>query len=320
MSIDFSVNAGGLKLHTPLLTASGCSGYGEEMARFDSLAPLGGIVGKSISRNPRKGNPYPRTQETAAGMLNAIGLQNEGWDSFVRGTLPMMRALTKGAGLETKIVVNIVGHDFDEYIWLAERVNDEPDVAAVELNLSCPNVTGGLKFSSTPEGCEELVSAVRRVLKLPLMAKLSPNVADVGGIAKAAEAGGADSLSLINTLVGMAVDWRKRKPILGNATGGLSGPAVKPVALRCVWQAHRAVKIPIIGIGGICNADDALEFMVAGASAVQLGTILFVEPDAPRRVLDGMREALRNSGIKSISELVGTLAVPGQPPKPTCHE
>lgn len=305
MALDLSMDFAGVKYHSPLFTASGTAGYGKELSAFDDVGFFGGLVGKSISRNPRKGNPYPRTAETQSGMLNAIGLQNEGWESFRKATLPMMRELT--AGKDTQIIVNIVGHDLEEYIWLAERVSDEPDVAGVELNLSCPNVDGGMKFSTTPEGCEELVREVRKVLKQPLIAKLSPNVASVPEIAKAAEAGGADALSLINTLVGMAVDWRKRKPLIANVTGGLSGPAVKPVALRCVWQAYKAVKIPIMGIGGISNVDDVLDFIVCGASVVQLGTILFVEPDAARRTWQGLKEALRDAGVSSLRELVGTL-------------
>jgi dihydroorotate dehydrogenase (NAD+) catalytic subunit len=315
MAVDLTCEVGSLKLHNPLLTASGTAGYGKELSAYDDIGWLAGIVGKSVSRNPRKGNPYPRTAETAAGMLNAIGLQNEGWESFSKTTLPMMRELVKGR--ETKIVVNIVGHDLDEYIWLAERVNDEPDVAAVELNLSCPNVSGGLKYSSTAEGCAELVGEVRKVLKLHLTAKLSPNVSSVPEIAKAAEGAGADSLSLINTLVGMAVDWRKRTPLIANVTGGLSGPAVKPVALRCVWQASGAVKIPVIGIGGISTAADVLEFMVAGASAVQVGTALFVEPDAPRRIIGDLRELLRGAGVERIRDLVGTLSTERKASAPT---
>ncbi len=303
--MDLRCKVGSLQLANPLLTASGTAGYGKELAQFDDVGFLAGLIGKSISKEPRLGNPYPRTAETSAGMLNAIGLQNEGWESFSRSTLPMMRELTRGR--DTKIIVNLVGHDLEEYVWLAERVSDEPDVAAVELNLSCPNVSGGLKFSTTSDGCQELVSAVRSVYPGHLMAKLSPNVASVPEIAKAAEAAGADSLSLINTLVGMAVDWRRRKPLIANTTGGLSGPAIKPVALRCVWQAASAVSIPVVGIGGISSADDVLEFMVAGASAVQLGTILFVEPDLPRRILGDLRTLLRGAGIHQISSLVGTL-------------
>lgn len=309
MNVDLSTTIGPLKLHSPLLTASGCAAYGKELARYDDLSWLGGLIGKSISREPRKGNPYQRTAETPAGMLNAIGLPNEGWESFTRNTLPMMRDLMRNctANARPHIVVNIVGHDLAEYLWLAERVNDEADVAAVELNLSCPNVSGGMQYSTTGAGCERLVAAVRKVLRLPLIAKLSPNVTSIPDIARAAEAAGADALSLINTLVGMAVDWRKRSPLIANVTGGLSGPAVKPVALRCVWEAHRAVKIPIVGIGGICTADDALEFIVAGASAVQLGTVLFVEPDAPRTVLTGMREHLREMKCARLSDLIGSL-------------
>lgn len=305
---DLAVKLGPIELANPLMTASGTAGYGKELSAFDDIGLLGALVGKSISKNPRNGNPYPRTAETPAGMLNAIGLQNEGWESFSRTTLPMMRELT--AGKKTKIVVNIVGHDLDEYIWLAERISDEADVAAVELNLSCPNVSGGMKFSTTPQGCEELVREVRKVLKQPLMAKLSPNVASVPDIARAAEAAGANCLSLINTLVGMAVDWRRRKPLVANVTAGLSGPAIKPVALRCVWQAAQAVRIPVVGIGGISNADDVLEFMVAGASAVQIGTALFIEPDAPRQILNGLRERLREAGVNRVTELVGSLQCP----------
>ncbi|MCA8939690.1 MAG: dihydroorotate dehydrogenase [Planctomycetes bacterium] len=306
MATDLSADLGKFKLHNPLMTASGTAGYGAELSRYVDVNSFGALVGKSISKEPRKGNPYQRTVETPSGMLNAIGLQNEGWESFTKKTLPMMRELCQGK--KTQIVVNIVGHDLDEYVWLAERVNDQAEVAAVELNLSCPNVSGGMKFSTTPEGCEELVAKVRKVLDLPLIAKLSPNVVSVAEIAQAAERGGADCLSLINTLVGMALDWRTRKPVIANVTGGLSGPAVKPVALRCVWQAAQAVKLPVIGIGGICNADDVLEFVVAGASAVQLGTMLFVEPDLSSRVLEELRTKVREAGVESLRELVGTLS------------
>ncbi|MCK6439301.1 MAG: dihydroorotate dehydrogenase [Planctomycetes bacterium] len=305
MSIDLSVNVGSLALHNPLMTASGCSGYGKELAAYDDLSWLSAIVGKSISREPRLGNPYPRTCETPSGMINAIGLPNEGWESYTRNTLPLMRELVRGK--PTKIVLNIVGHDLDEYTWVAERANDESDIAAVELNLSCPNVAGGLQFSTTADGCEKLVKAVRKVLKLPLIAKLSPNVTSVADIARAAEAAGADSLSLINTVLGMNVDWRKRKALVANGMGGLSGPAIKPIALRCVYEACKAVKIPVIGIGGICTADDVLDFMVCGASAVQLGTVLFVEPDAPQRIARDLKERMREAKVEKLSSLIGTL-------------
>lgn len=301
MALDLSVKLGPLELASPLMTASGCSGYGKELDRYHDLAVYGALVGKSISRNPRLGNDYPRTAETAAGMINAIGLQNEGYEAFIKNTLPKMR------GFGPKAVVNVVGHDFDEYVWLVERFDAEAGIAALELNLSCPNVKGGMRFASDPGECEKLVAACRAKTQLPLIAKLSPNVTDIAEIAKAAERGGADILSAINTLVGMAVNWRKREPLVANYTGGLSGPAVKPVALRCVWQVANAVKLPVIAIGGISNADDVLEFMVAGASAVQLGTILFVEPNAGQTIHAGLKERLIEAGVKRISELVGTL-------------
>ena len=301
MAVDLSVKLGPLHLSSPLLTASGCSGYGKELDRYHDLGVYGAIVGKSISRNPRLGNDYPRTCETAAGMINAIGLQNEGFDAFVKNTLPKMRSFG------TKAIVNAVGHDFEEYVWLVERFDNEEGIAALELNLSCPNVAGGMKFATDPGECERLVAACRAKTRLPLIAKLSPNVTDVPEIACAAERGGADMLSAINTLVGMAVDWRKRKPMVANFTGGLSGPAIKPVALRCVWQAAKAVKIPVIAIGGISTADDVLEFMVAGASACQIGTILFVEPDAGQTIHQGLKQRLIDAGIQKIGDLIGTL-------------
>ena len=304
MALDLSVKLGPLELASPLLTASGCSGYGKELDRYHDLNVYGALVGKSISRNPRLGNPYPRTAETAAGMINAIGLQNEGFDAFIQNTLPKMRSFG------TKAIVNVVGHDFDEYVWLVERFDNEEGIAALELNLSCPNVAGGMKFASDAGECERLVAACRTKTRLPLIAKLSPNVTDIGEIARAAERGGADILSAINTLVGMAVDWRKRTPLVANYTGGLSGPAIKPVALRCVWQAARASKLPVIAIGGVSNADDVLEFMVAGASAVQIGTILFVEPDAGKTIHTALKQKLLDAGVHRIQDIVGTLAKP----------
>ncbi len=304
MALDLAVTLGPLELSSPLLTASGCSGYGPELDRYHDLAVYGALVGKSISREPRLGNPYPRTAETYAGMINAIGLQNEGFKSFVKNTLPRMREYG------TKAIVNVVGHDFDEYVWLVERFDAEDGIAALELNLSCPNVAEGMQFSTDPGQCERLVAACREKTELPPIAKLSPNVTDIAEIAKAAERGGADILSAINTLVGMSVDWRERKPRVANYTGGLSGPAVKPVALRCVWQVANAVEIPVIGIGGVSSADDVLEFIVAGASAVQLGTILFVEPDAGQTIHDGLKERLMDAGVKTVRELIGTLKPP----------
>jgi dihydroorotate dehydrogenase (NAD+) catalytic subunit len=304
MPLDLSVKLGPLEMSSPLMTASGCSGYGKELDRYHDLNVYGALVGKSISRNPRLGNPYPRTAETPAGMINAIGLQNEGFESFVKSTLPRMREFGP------KAVVNIVGHDFEEYVWLTERFDNEEGIDALELNLSCPNVEGGMRFATDAKQCESLVRACREKTRLPLIAKLSPNVTDITEIARAAEAAGADILSAINTLVGMAVDWRNRKPLVANTTGGLSGPAIKPLALRFVHQVARAVKIPVIGIGGISTADDVLEFMVAGAGAVQIGTILFVEPDAGLTIHAGLKQRLLDAGVPRIRDIVGTLQSP----------
>lgn len=304
MPLNLSVKLGPLELATPLLTASGCAGYGLELERYQDLSCFGAIIGKSISREPRMGNPYPRTAETPAGMLNAIGLQNEGFTSFVQGTLNKMRAFN------TKTIVNVVGHDFDEYVWLCERFDAEAGIAALELNLSCPNVKGGMKFAADAGECERLVAACRAKTRLPLIAKLSPNVTSIAEIAKAAERGGADILSAINTYVGMSVDWRSRKARLGNITGGMSGPAIKPLALRNVYDVRRATKLPIMAIGGISSAEDVLEFMIVGASAAQIGTILFVEPDAGAKILHDLKQKLMDAGVSSPAELTGTLAPP----------
>ena len=301
MALSLNVKLGPLELATPLLTASGCAGYGKELDQYQDLACFGAIIGKSISREPRLGNPYPRTAEVTAGLLNAIGLQNEGFDAFIKNTLPKMRSFG------TKAVVNVVGHDFDEYVWLCEHFDAEPGIAALELNLSCPNVKGGMKFATDAGECERLVAACRKVTRLPLIAKLSPNVTSLPDIARAAERGGADILSAINTLIGMSVDWKKREPRLANITGGMSGPAIKPVALRCVWEVARAVKLPVIAIGGITSADDVLEFMVVGASACQIGTFLFVEPDCTTTILADLKKKLIDAGVKNPQELVGTL-------------
>lgn len=304
MALSLTVKLGPLELATPLLTASGCAGYGKELDAYQDLACFGAIIGKSISKMPRMGNPYPRTAEVTAGLLNAIGLQNEGFDSFVKSTLPKMR------GFGTKAIVNVVGHDFDEYVWLCEHFDAEEGIAALELNLSCPNVKGGMKFATDAGECERLVAACRKATRLPLIAKLSPNVTSIAEIARAAERGGADILSAVNTFVGMSVDWQRREPRLANVTGGMSGPAIKPLALRCVHEVARAVKLPVMAIGGIASADDVLEFMVVGASACQIGTFLFVEPDAATRMLAELKKKLIDAGIKSPAELVGTLKLP----------
>lgn len=304
MALSLTVKLGPLELATPLLTASGCAGYGKELDAYQDLACFGAIIGKSISKMPRMGNPYPRTAEVTAGLLNAIGLQNEGFDSFVKSTLPKMR------GFGTKAIVNVVGHDFDEYVWLCEHFDAEEGIAALELNLSCPNVKGGMKFATDAGECERLVAACRKATRLPLIAKLSPNVTSIAEIARAAERGGTDILSAVNTFVGMSVDWQRREPRLANVTGGMSGPAIKPLALRCVHEVARAVKLPVMAIGGIASADDVLEFMVVGASACQIGTFLFVEPDAATRMLAELKKKLIDAGIKNPAELVGTLKLP----------
>lgn len=304
MAISLNVKLGPLELATPLLTASGCAGYGKELDAYQDMACFGAIIGKSISRQPRLGNPYPRTAEVAAGLLNAIGLQNEGFDSFVKNTLPKMRTFG------TKAIVNAVGHDFEEYVWLCKHFDAEEGIAALELNLSCPNVKGGMKFATDAGECERLVAACRDATRLPLIAKLSPNVTNIAEIARAAERGGADILSAVNTFVGMSIDWRKREPQLANVTGGMSGPAIKPLALRCVYETARAVKIPVIAIGGIACADDVLEFMVAGASACQIGTFLFVEPDAGTTILAELKKRLIEADVKNPAELVGALKLP----------
>lgn len=302
------VDLGGLRLKNPLLSASGCFGYGEEIEAFIDPGVYGGIIGKSISLEPRSGNPTPRLAETASGMLNSIGLQNPGIEAFLESYLPRM------ARYETTLVVNIVGDTVDEYVAMAERLDAEPGVDALELNLSCPNCPlGGMEFGVEPRATARVVREVRARFRKPILAKLTPNVTDIVPIARAAEEGGADALSLINTYVGMAVDWRRRKPRLGGITGGLSGPAIKPLALRIVWQVRQACRIPIVGIGGISTADDVLEFMVAGASAVQLGTVHFVEPRAVSAILAGLEAAALGERLQSLSELVGTLKADKRP-------
>jgi dihydroorotate dehydrogenase (NAD+) catalytic subunit len=302
------VRLGPLVLKNPLLSASGCFGYGEEVETLLDPGLYGGIVGKSISLLPRQGNPLPRIAETASGMLNSIGLQNPGIEAFIASYLPRMRRY------DTVLVVNIVGDTLDEYVHMAERLDAEPGVDALELNISCPNCPqGGMEFGVSPQATERLVRAVRERFRRPILAKLTPNVTDIVPVARAAEAGGADALSLINTFVGMAVDWRRRRPRLGGITGGLSGPAIKPLALRLVWLASRACTIPVVGIGGIMDADDVLEFLVAGATAVQLGTVCFVAPRALPGILEDLERVAASEGLGNISELIGTLQADRKP-------
>jgi len=298
---DLSVNIGGIQLKNPVMTASGTFGYGEEYASLVDINRLGAVVPKGISLIPIEGNAPPRIVETAAGMLNAIGLQNVGVDVFVREKLSFLKQY------ETPVIVNIFGHSIDEYRRLARRLDSE-DVAGLEVNISCPNVQkGGCFFGHDPSLAFDVIHAVRRETSHPVIAKLSPNVTDISVIIRSVQDGGADAISLINTLVGMAIDVDRRQPKLGNITGGLSGPAIKPVALRMVWQAAQVARVPVIGLGGIVTAADALEFIIAGASAVEVGTAHFIRPRAALDVIDGMDLYLRSHGIDRITDLVGTL-------------
>jgi len=299
---DLSVRLGKLALRNPILVASGTFGYAREMEGVVDFQRLGGIVPKTVTRQPRIGNPPPRTVETASGMLNAIGLDNDGIEHFIQHHIPYLRTLP------TAVIANIAGKTETEFVEMAAMLARVDGLAGLELNLSCPNVSGGVDFATDPGVMFRVVSACRAVYPHPLIAKLTPNVTNIVPIAQAAAEAGADAVSLINTLVGMAVDWRRRKPILGNVTGGLSGPAIKPVALRLVHHVFRNVKIPIIGIGGIATIDDVMDFLVAGASAVQIGTANFYNPLASVRVVDALPAALDELKAKSVGEIVGTLA------------
>jgi dihydroorotate dehydrogenase (NAD+) catalytic subunit len=298
---DLSVQLGRLALSNPILVASGTFGYAREMEGIVDFARLGGIIPKTVTRSPRIGNVPPRTVETASGMLNAIGLDNDGIEHFISHHMPYLRTLP------TAIIANIAGKTEAEWIEMAAMIGQASGLAALELNLSCPNVAGGLDFATVPEMTRRIVSAVRHVCRLPLIAKLTPNVTDIVPIAQAAADGGADAVSLVNTFLGMAIDWRRRKPILGNIVGGLSGPAIKPLALRMVWQVATQVKIPVIGIGGIATIDDVMEFLVAGASAVQFGTVNFYDPTASMIVLDQLPQVLAELGATSVRDVIGTL-------------
>src|SRR6266849_5850754 len=299
--VDLSVTLSRLRLSNPILVASGTFGYAREMAGIVDFARLGAIIPQPVTRHPRAGNPAPRTVETPSGMLNAIGLDNDGIDHFIHHHLPYLRSLP------TAIIANIAGKNEDEFVEMAEQLGGESGLAGLELNLSCPNVAGGVDFATDPEVSRRVVHRVRDVCPLPLLAKLTPNVTDVVAIARAAAEAGADAVTLVNTFVGMAVDWRRRRPVLGNVTGGLSGPAIKPLALRMVWQVARQVRVPIVGIGGIATVDDVMEFLVAGAGAVQLGTVNFYDPTASQRIVDQLPAALGQIGARSVGEIVGTL-------------
>lgn len=299
---------GSLPLHNPVLSASGTFGSGWEGRQFSDLGRVGGLVSKTVTVLPRPGNPPPRIQETPSGMLNSIGLENKGVDYFLAETLPKMRQLAAhGAG--PRVIVNIGGESIDEFVVLAERFS-AAGVDALEVNLSCPNVQEGrLLFSTEPRLTEQAVRAVKRVATVPVFAKLSPNVTDITVIAKAAEMGGADGITAINTLIGMAIDWRRRRPILGRGIGGLSGPAIKPIALRMVYEVARSVGIPVIAAGGVQSADDVLEFVCAGASAVQVGTAMFTDPTLMVRIVDDLHERLTAAGT-TIRDLRGCLHRP----------
>ena len=297
--VNLETNIGNLRLRNPVLTASGTFGYGEEIADLVDLSQLGGVICKTVTRRPREGNAPPRTCETAAGMLNAIGLQNVGIEAFIGEKMPFLR------GCGAPVVVNIAGESVEEFAFLCRALSEIEGISALELNISCPNVAHGLDFATDPTITEDVVSHARRATALPLWVKLSPNVTDIALIARAAEQGGADALCVANTFVGMAIDIHRRKPRLSNGTGGLSGPAIKPLALRAVWHCAGAVEIPIVGIGGITTASDAIEFLMAGATAVQVGTATFVQPDAALTVTRDLADYLEQNSMSSPSQLVG---------------
>jgi dihydroorotate dehydrogenase (NAD+) catalytic subunit len=302
MKPDMSVNLAGIPLRNPVMTASGTFGYGEEFAEYCDLESIGAFVTKGLSLKPRAGNPTPRIVETPGGMLNAIGLQNVGIDAFIEKKVPYMRSVN------TPAIANYFGNTVDEYAEMTRRLDAIPEVAALEINISCPNVKqGGIVFGTDPACAASVVGACREATVKPLIVKLSPNVTDIVAMARACEDAGADALSLINTLTGMAIDLNRRRPVLANITGGFSGPAIKPIALRMVWQVARAVKVPIIGIGGIMNATDALEFMLAGATAVQVGTASFINPGAAQQIARDMEAWLVENGVADIKSLIGAL-------------
>lgn len=295
----------GLAIKNPVMTASGTFGYGLEYGDFIDLNRLGGVLVKGTTLHPRQGNPYPRMAETPSGMLNAVGLQNKGVDYFCEHIYPAI------SGYDTAMIVNVSGSQVEDYIETAEKINALEGIPAIELNISCPNVKeGGMAFGVTCAGAASVVRAVRAVYDKTLIVKLSPNVTDITEIARAVEAEGADSISMINTLLGMAIDAEKRRPVLSTITGGLSGPAVKPIALRMVWQTAQTVKVPIIGMGGIASATDAIEFLLAGASAVEVGTYNFVDPSVTTQIVDGIEDYMQRHGFTDIQDLIGALQIP----------
>ena len=301
---DLRTNIGKLELKNPVMTASGTFGYGEEFADFIDISQIGGIIVKGTTLHRREGNPYPRMAETPSGMLNAVGLQNKGVEYFVDNIYPRIK------DIQTNMIVNVSGSAIEDYVKTAEIINELDAIPAIELNISCPNVKqGGMAFGVTTSGANEVVKAVRAVYDKTLIVKLSPNVTNISDIARAAEDGGADSVSLINTLLGMAIDAEKRRPLLSTVTGGMSGAAVKPIALRMVWQVAQAVKIPVVGLGGIMNWRDAVEFLLAGASAIEIGTANFIDPTVTLKVAEGINDYLDRHGYKSVKEIIGALEV-----------
>jgi len=309
--VDQSVDLNGLKLRNPVLTASGTFGFGEEYTDFFDLSRIGGIIVKGTTIRSREGNPYPRMAETPSGMLNAVGLQNKGVRYFAETIYPRIK------GFDTQLLVNVSGSTVEEYVETAAIVQELDGIPAIELNISCPNVKqGGMAFGTSAEGAAKVVAAVRKVYHKHLMVKLSPNVTDITEIAKSVEGAGADSVSLINTLLGMAIDAEKRQPVLSTVTGGLSGACVKPVALRMVWQTSKAVRIPVVGLGGISSATDAIEFMLAGASAIQIGTANFIDPALAPKVAEGLVDYCERHGLSSVRELTGALKT--EKDKPRC--
>jgi len=304
MTPDLSINLAGIRLKNPVLAASGTFGYGTEYADLVDVEALGGLVTKAITLEPREGNPPPRTVETPAGMLNAIGLANVGVDAFIKEKMPLLHEF------DTAVIVNVAGSTVAEYVEVARRLNECNRIDGLEINISCPNVKqGGALFGSDPKTAAKVVAQVRKATSFPLVVKLTPNVTDIVSVARAVEDAGADALSLINTLVGMAIDVETKRPQLANGTGGLSGPAIKPVALAMVWKVAQAVNLPVVGIGGILSAEDALEFLIAGATAVQVGTGNFVDPRCMTNIIQGLEQYCQDKGIDKISEIVGTLEI-----------
>ena len=302
--VDLSVEIGKLKLKNPIMTASGTFGYGEEFADFIDLNRLGGIIVKGTTLHHREGNPYPRMAETPSGMLNAVGLQNKGVDYFIEHIYPRIK------DLDTRVIVNVSGSCIDDYVAVCEKLSPLDKVAAVEINISCPNVKqGGMGFGTTCSGAESVTSAVRKAYDGTMIVKLTPNVTDITEIARAVEAAGADAVSLTNTFLGMAIDVEKRKPMLSTITGGLSGPCIRPIAVRMAWQVAKAVKVPVVGLGGIASGRDAIEFLLAGATAVQIGTANFVDPQVTVKAIDYIEDYLKRHQITSVRELIGGMEV-----------